>query len=475
MFLLRRGDAKKRLDPYFYQPKFLALEKFINSSSLPFVPLRTKAQRIFSGITPLSGGDAYTTAENGVAFVRSGDFSDANTLDFESLNYIKPQVHAEVMKSSQLRKGDLLIAIVGATIGKVGLYMYDRPANINQAVCAIRLSDDLLPEFVQAYLMTPIGQSLIDRLKRPVARANINLEEIGTLQIPVLAFDIQQQVVDVLNKSNEQSQYQQSQARSHLTSLDTYLASALGLTLPPTGTVPLAERQFHTRFRQVAGQRLDPLYYLFSLDDLLAGCIYPIQTLAAGCNYLSTGFAAGHQGQADDDDPTGVIQIRPTNISNDRQLVFTRNVYISEAEFLARPEQALQPGEVLFNNTNSQELVGKTVVFDLNGSYCSSNHITRLGLRPDVFDPHYLAAILNLYQRHKVFYSLCTNWNNQSGIGADVLRPLRLPVPKLAIQQEIAAHLQGIQLEAQRLNRAAQDALADARQQMENLILGLDN
>jgi type I restriction enzyme S subunit len=471
VFLLRRGSLQNRLDPYYYQPKFLALERFIKSSKLPFVPLRKKAVKIFSGITPLSGGDAYTSQAEGVAFVRSGDFSETNTLDFGSLNYIKPEVHSQLMKSSQLEKGDLLIAIVGATIGKVGLYNYNQPANINQAVCGIRLPADLQPEFAQAYLMTPIGQMLLDRLKRPVARANINLEEIGTLQIPLLPLNAQAQVVAMLNDANTQSQQQRAQARAHLADLDTYLAQALGITLPPGGPVPLTERQFRVRFRQVAGQRLDPLYYLFDLNKLLADCVYPIQPLGPLCRSFATGFAAGHQGQTEDDDPTGIIQIRPTNISADRQLVFTRNIHIGATELADRPDQLLQPGEVLFNNTNSQELVGKSVLFNLPGPFCCSNHITRLTLAPQQLDPYYLAALLNLYQRHRVFYSLCTNWNNQSGINADVLRTLRIPVPPLVRQQEIAAHLQAIQLEAQQLEQAANDTLAQARLQIEKLIL----
>lgn len=78
-----------------------------------------------------------------------------------------------------------MIAIVGATIGQVGIYHSDKEANINQAIALVRLKDGYDPEYVKELLKSSIGQLNLDRLKRPVARANINLEEIASILIPI--------------------------------------------------------------------------------------------------------------------------------------------------------------------------------------------------------------------------------------------------------------------------------------------------
>ena len=113
------------------------------------------------------------------------------------------------MKSSQLRKNDLMIAIVGATIGQVGIYVFDDEANINQAIALVRLKDGINVEYVKELIKSSIGQLSLNRLKRPVARANINLEEIATIQVVLPPYDIQQKIANQIryNLKKEKSSF----------------------------------------------------------------------------------------------------------------------------------------------------------------------------------------------------------------------------------------------------------------------------
>ncbi len=134
----------------------------------------------------MSGGVAYTSREEGIPFVRSGELNNEIVDGTSAEVFIRPDIHNGLMKRSQLQKEDLLIAIVGATIGAVSIYTSDKPANINQAVAAVRLDKQrVLPDFVRAFISTATGQKVLDYLKRPVARANINLEEVGDITIPL--------------------------------------------------------------------------------------------------------------------------------------------------------------------------------------------------------------------------------------------------------------------------------------------------
>jgi len=193
-----------RIDPHFHQEKFKQLDIQLNNGKYPLSNLKKKSILITSGATPLSKGDSYTEdASIGVPFVRSGEIKD---ITFENCIYIKPEIHNTMLKSSQLKKGDLLIAIVGATIGEVGIYDHNREANINQAIALVRLNDEVLPVFAKDFYKSSIGSFILDRAKRPVARANINLDEIGILPIPVPPLDKQKEIAEHITGIRQQAQ-----------------------------------------------------------------------------------------------------------------------------------------------------------------------------------------------------------------------------------------------------------------------------
>lgn len=195
MFTVPFSEATSgRLDPYYFKEHFSHFFKSLEKSKYKVLPLGKISQRITSGITPLSGGDAYTTADNGIPFIRSGNININGDLDFSDLLYLQPSIHNAAMKSSKLKKNDLMIAIVGATIGQVGIYLDDREANINQAIALVRLNAEINHNYVKELIKSGIGQMSLNRLKRPVARANINLEEISTMQIVLPPIEKQNEI-----------------------------------------------------------------------------------------------------------------------------------------------------------------------------------------------------------------------------------------------------------------------------------------
>jgi len=471
VFTVQKTKIIGRWDPHFHSPRFGGLDFELNA--IDAKPIRDVARSIFSGITPLSGGDAYANAPEGVAFVRSGDFNEDGTINEDALIYLKPEIHQKLMRRSQLKAFDILFAIVGATIGKVGIFPGGYEANINQAVCAVRLTEAILPHFLHAFFLTRLGQEQIERAKRPVARANINLEEVGTLRVPIVDKKIQAIVVEALKRAFAQKLETEAKASQLLATIDDILLDELGVSRQPEPPNTLGSRIFKSSFVALSnqGQRWDPLYHQADMFAFVREAKCGLQQIGDKVDYFITGFPAGRSEQADVDYGR-IIQIRPTNLSNDRELVFTRNVYIASSELKHRKSDILKRNEVLFNNTNSQEQVGKTVWFDLEGNYFSSNHITRIGTKSGELNPQYLAYILNFYQRKKVFFKLCTNWNNQSGVSSNILKRIPIPLPNLVRQTEIVMRLDTIHAKAHTLREQARADLEEAKREIETLILG---
>lgn len=158
-------------------------------------------------------------------------------------------------------------------------------------------------------------------------------------------------------------------------------------------------------------------------------------TLGSAITDAKPGFACGEQ--ADD----GVFQIRMNNITKDGALDLSKIRRIPWSRQNWRTFQ-LRPGDVLFNSTNSPELVGKTAVFeDCDEPTVFSNHFIRL--RPDekTLDSRFLARWLQLQFQKQVFRNMCRQWVNQATVGRDALLSLRVPLPPLAEQRRIATIL----------------------------------
>ena len=217
MFLVKRSELEARLDPYYSQEYFKEAFNALARGNYPLYSIKSLSSLITSGITPKSGGEAYTDdKETGIPFIRSGNIDINGNFDFEDLLYLKPEIHECIMKSSQVHKNDLMIAIVGATIGQVGIFLDEREANINQAIALVRLKDGNDVQYVKELIKSQVGQLSLNRLKRPVARANINLEEISTIKIPLPPFTKQQEIANHINAIRQQAKQLQEEGKSIL-------------------------------------------------------------------------------------------------------------------------------------------------------------------------------------------------------------------------------------------------------------------
>jgi type I restriction enzyme S subunit len=144
------------------------------------------------------------------------------------------------------------------------------------------------------------------------------------------------------------------------------------------------------------------------------------------------GFACGEE-------PTdGVFQFRMNNITTEGQLDFSKKRRVPRdtrnlESFVA------EPGDVLFNATNSPDLVGKSAFFPGHDEPAVvSNHFLRLRPREDKLDGRYLARWLVLQFQRGVFQAMCRQWVNQATVNRDSLLGLRIPLPPLPEQRRIA-------------------------------------
>ena len=160
-------------------------------------------------------------------------------------------------------------------------------------------------------------------------------------------------------------------------------------------------------------------------------------------NPLVNGFAAGKERRARPGE-VSAPQIRPTQILPDGEIDLTDAYGIGVDSIAER--NYLQVGEVLFNNTNSTALVGKSAVFNGLVPAVCSNHITRLRLREGI-EPEFVVAVLNMLRETGYFARLCTNFNNQAGVNMETLGSVRIPLPPADQRERLVAAMDAAQAE----------------------------
>lgn len=173
---------------------------------------------------------------------------------------------------------------------------------------------------------------------------------------------------------------------------------------------------------------------------------------------LSEVIAEARPGFASGSDLTdGVAQLRMNNLTREGKLDWSK---IRRVEPPKKVEHLLlEPGDVLFNATNSPELVGKTAFFNgFEEPITFSNHFLRLRPEKERLDGRYLAHWMQKQFASGRFARMCKQWVNQATVSKDLLLSLAIPLPPLDEQRRIAAILdQAEELRAKR--RAAIDLL----------------
>jgi type I restriction enzyme S subunit len=167
-----------------------------------WVELETLTELITKGSSPKwQGVDYVEKSKNAVLFITSENVGNHRML-LNNKKYVDATFN-KIEPRSILKDGDILMNIVGASIGRTAVYNLTEVANINQAVCLIRLDNSKIDnEYALHFFNSPLCNSYMMDKQVDNARANLSMGSIKKFRIPILTLGDQKKLVMYLNKAH---------------------------------------------------------------------------------------------------------------------------------------------------------------------------------------------------------------------------------------------------------------------------------
>ena len=180
---------------------------------------------------------------------------------------------------------------------------------------------------------------------------------------------------------------------------------------------------WHTAWKEVPGLGMMPAdWEVVSLGEVIGSTTY------------GTNIQLGRDG--------AVAVLRMNNLQGgELDLRDVRRADLSEKE---SNDLSLVPGDILFNRTNSRDLVGKVaIVRDLEQPVSFASYLIRLRAAKTRANPYWLVALLGSSQCQDRIRKFATPGVSQANINPTNLKSLTISLPSLAEQQTVARVLDG--------------------------------
>jgi len=211
-FVVYADDVKgKRLDAYYYQPKFEEVEKAIENGKFGVRELKEITVNIKTGTTPHQKMNPFTKNEE-IIFLRNSDL-DKNKILLDNVNYVRKELEKQLIFS---KKDELIICIAG-TIGISAVNIFDFPIAINQNISSLELKEDVNPFYISSMLNLDIYLKYkFPRIASVATIFYINNANLLNLKIPLPPLEVQNKIAEEVKKRMKKAEQLQKEAKEVL-------------------------------------------------------------------------------------------------------------------------------------------------------------------------------------------------------------------------------------------------------------------
>jgi type I restriction enzyme, S subunit len=381
----------------------------------PLDRIKDHASKIGSGVTPTGGAASYL--DSGVPLLRSQNVH-FNGIRLDDVAFVSEDTHAG-MAGSQVRSGDVLLNITGASIGRCATVPKGfGEANVNQHVCIIRPTAKLQPSFLHYCLSAPWGQDQILSLFTGASRQGLGQRDLGAMLIPLPPLAEQRLIVAFLDRGSKAIDRAIADKREQLVLLDAVKRDAIQTAVTRgVGTHPALRATANTWIAEVPENW--ELVSLKRVADIHSG-------LTLGKDY---------------DGP--VVErpyLRVANVQDghlDLAEVTTIEVPLAVAHRLT-----LRVGDVLMTEGGDLDKLGRGTLWNGEIPDClHQNHIFSVRCFAHKLVPAFLAYLTASQYGRDYFEATGKKTTNLAATNSTKVGQFPIPLPPVAEQRAICAYL----------------------------------
>ncbi|MEQ8245512.1 restriction endonuclease subunit S [Fulvivirga sp.] len=330
-----------------------------------------------------------TFSNEGIPYIRAEDVKNG-FVDYENSPKISEQTY-EKIKRYKTTFNDILLTIVGNSIGDVGLVKFrlDR-CNLTEN-CVRVFSKEVNPEVLFAYLISDYGQNTIEREKVGTAQPKLAIERISNFKIPKFGSNLQREVSDLVNFSNKLI----TESKSSYQKAEQLLLQEIGLADFTPNQEPVNVKSFQESFG--TSGRLDAEYYQAKYDELESEIIKTGSYSTLG--KLSKLISRGKQPLYSENDSKVLMVINSKHVRENKIIFDNTRVALEDDCTLF-----IEENDVVINGTGVGT-IGRAAPYLYKTKAIPDNHVTII--RQESVSPLYLSVYLNTiagqYQVEKYF------------------------------------------------------------------------
>jgi len=337
---------------------------------------------------------------SGVKVIRTTNFTNEGKLDLS--NVVERDIEEKKIEKKALRKGDIIIEKSGGgptqPVGRVVFFDVDSDENYlcNNFTTILRPKSNLVDSKYLLYQMLYLHK--VGKTKKYQNKTtgihNLNLEKYLQEKVPLPPLPDQLHIANLLSKAENLI----AQRKESIRLLDEFLKSTF---LEMFGD-PSTNRKKFTKGK---------------IKDVVTEVKY------------------GTSSPAEDE---GLYPyLRMNNITPDGYMDYSKLKYINIVDDKEKEKYVVRKGDLLFNRTNSKELVGKTGVFNEDSEMIIAGYLIRVRTNEKA-NPWFLWGYLNSIHGKKTLLGMCKSIVGMANINAQELQGIKILIPPIELQTQFA-------------------------------------
>lgn len=366
-----------------------------------------------------------TLSKEGIPFISAANLCDNIVVEDDLLCMSEEQYSK--LSAGKLMLNDIVLCIRGS-LGKHGKFPFKKGA-IASSLVILRSKDRgrLTDGYVMQYLDVPLFYDEIKKYDNGTAQPNLAAKNLELFSFPLPPLSEQQRIVECI----EELFAKLDEAKERLQEVADSFAVRKAAILHKAFTGELTKQ--------------------WRWENGVSDESWEEKTIGEICSSLKYGTS---KKSSDDGE---VVVLRMGNLQNG-EIDWSNLSYTSDEEDIKK--YLLKSGDVLFNRTNSPELVGKTSIYRGEMPAIYAGYLIKLDYEKNIVVGDYLNYYLNSSKAKEYYMQVKTDGVSQSNINAKKIGEFEIPLPTLSEQHEIVRLINDLLARERSAQQATEQALA---------------